>query len=321
MNITNKDVVQSYIFTTAKYNFDVTEKRILYRLVEIAQSDLKGKKLDDTYTIDKTLFDDRIITLPISSLLKDDNDKHHSRVKIALKKLRNKTFDYEDDKVWKTVGIIEKPIIIKYDAKVIIEINPIIWHAILNFAKGYRKYELETAMQFDSIYTMRFYELFSGQKRPISYTIDNLKIMFQVEDKYKLTANFINRVILPAQKELTAKAPYSFEFKPFKKGKKITSIKFYPVYIAKNRNVNAETKKKKKKISLSWNLDKMTIDYIKQNFLFTELEIKNNIETFKAANNKLDLLLELSILKSKIRDVKNIKGYVIGVLKKKLEEK
>ena len=39
-------------------------------------------------------------------------------------------------------------------------------------------------MKFESTYAMRFYELLSGQTKPIMYSIDNLKIMFQVEDKY-----------------------------------------------------------------------------------------------------------------------------------------
>ena len=36
----NKDVFQSYVLTTAKYDFSVYEKRIMYRLVEMAQKDV-----------------------------------------------------------------------------------------------------------------------------------------------------------------------------------------------------------------------------------------------------------------------------------------
>ena len=320
MKISNKDVVQSYILTTAKYDFDVYEKRILYRLVEMAQKDLNGKKLDANYKIDKTLFDDRIVTMPISAFLKDESDKHYTRIKTALRKLRNKTFVYEDEKSWELIGIIEKPKIDKYSTSVEFEIQPMIWKAILSFAKGFRKYELKTAMQFDSVYAMRFYELFSGQKSPISYSIDNLKIMFNVEGKYKLVANFINRVIIPAKKELDEKAPYSFEYKLLKTGRKITSIKFYPVYISENRDEDLERKELQKKVSLNWDLDKMTIDYLKQNFHFTTAEIKSNIDIFKAADKELDLLIELSKLKLKLKDVRNIKGYVIGTLKKILTE-
>ena len=40
--ISNKDVLQSYIMTTAKYDFSVYEKRIIYRLVELAQCEVQG---------------------------------------------------------------------------------------------------------------------------------------------------------------------------------------------------------------------------------------------------------------------------------------
>ena len=53
MLINNKDLIQSYILTTARYEYTVYGKRILYRLVEMAQSDLEGKKLNVGYTINK----------------------------------------------------------------------------------------------------------------------------------------------------------------------------------------------------------------------------------------------------------------------------
>ena len=43
----NKDVIQSYVFTMAKYDFSVYEKRIIYRLVELAQCELQGGKMKD----------------------------------------------------------------------------------------------------------------------------------------------------------------------------------------------------------------------------------------------------------------------------------
>ena len=36
----SRQVVQSYIFTTALYDFNVYEKRVLYNLVKLAQSQI-----------------------------------------------------------------------------------------------------------------------------------------------------------------------------------------------------------------------------------------------------------------------------------------
>ncbi|MCS2911952.1 hypothetical protein NXX21_25100 [Bacteroides thetaiotaomicron] len=45
VTVVNKDQIQSYIMTTAKYDFSVYEKRILYRIVEMAQGELQGVKV------------------------------------------------------------------------------------------------------------------------------------------------------------------------------------------------------------------------------------------------------------------------------------
>lgn len=50
---TNKDLIQSYILTTAEYDFSVQEKRILYRIVELNQHLIEGKKLNKSYNIEQ----------------------------------------------------------------------------------------------------------------------------------------------------------------------------------------------------------------------------------------------------------------------------
>lgn len=322
MKISNKDVIQSYILTTAKYDFNVYEKRVMYRLVEIAQADLEGKKLLPGYRIDKTLFEDRIVTLPIKAFLNGEKDKNHKLVKEALTELRNKTIEFETEERWELIGLIEKPKIEKYHDTVELEVNPRIWNAILSFAKGFRKYELKTAMSFETVYAMRFYELFSGQKTPIVYTIENLKIMFGLENKYKKINDFVKRVIIPAKNELDKKAPYSFEYKPLKHGRKIGSIKFYPYEIPANRDESLENNDLQKQVDLSWDLDKIIIDYLKQNFGFSKDEIKRNLDLFKLAENKLDLLSELSLLRRKALEAnKGPRAYIVGALKRILKDK
>lgn len=177
-------------------------------------------------------------------------------------------------------------------------------------------------MQFESVYAMRFYELLSGQTKPITYSIDNLKIMFQIQDKYKLTADFFRYVIEPAKKELDKSSPYSFEYKPVKTGRKITAIKFYPVYQPQNRDMRIEAKKLKKNTSLRWDLDIMIINYLKENYIFSEDEIQNNRELFVSAQNSstFDLLYFLSEQKVNARNKANPKGWIINAIKKQLAQ-
>lgn len=322
MKVTNKDLIQSYILTTAKYDYSVYEKRILYRIIELMQEYTKGKTLNSRYSISKTMFDDIDVVMPASAFLKDEKDQNYTRTKNALLSLNRKVIQYEDRESWGAFNLIERPVIHKIGDNISFRISPTIAKAFLDFSKGFSKYELETAMSFKSEYSMRFYELLSGQKKPIIYTIENLKIMFKVEDKYKKVNDFFKKVIEPAKKELDEKSPYSFEYKPIKLGRKITSIKFYPVYQPQNRDMKIEAKKLQKNTSLRWDLDRLTINYLIENYIFTEEEIQNNRQLFVEAQNSegFDLLYFLSEQKRNASTKKNPKGWIINAIKKQLEE-
>lgn len=318
--LTNKELVQSYVVTTAKYDFTIDEKRILYRIIECLQANVEGLKLKYKYSIQQDLLGDYEFTIPVRALLKDENSKNYEPVKKALISLRNKSFEYEDDKMWTVYGIIEKPIINKYDTEVKITVTPLLMDAFMNFAKGYRKYELKVAMNFRSVYSMRFYELLSGETRPLTRTIKWIKEWLKIENKYKRVDRFIAQVIDVAQKELKENAPYWFEYKINKQGRKYHSITFIPVYNPDKRDETLERVELQKQVSLQWELPREVIKYLKLNFSFTDKEIRNNIDVFKGYNVTGDMILKLSYLKKYCRDKKNPKGYVIGALSNELKE-
>ena len=323
MKINNKDVIQSYILTAARYDFGVYEKRIIYRLVEMCQCALEGQKLTANFSINNLLFDDlKEVEMPISAFLKDEKDENYIRAKKALFDLNSKVINYEDGEVWKPIRIIEMPKLYKKGFVRFI-LQKEIYDAVLNFSKGWRRFELKTAMEFDTVYAMRFYELLSGKREPITYKVEDLKIMFNVEKKYKLTADFMRYVVDKAKLELDKKAPFSFNYSPVKEfgSKKIISIKFYPYEIAQNRDETLEHKQLQKKVSLRWDIDKIYVDYLKQNYLFTNQEIKNNIDTFKDAAQKLDLLVFLSKKKRQAESKPNPKGWIINAIKKEMTAK
>lgn len=318
--IKNKDVIQSYIMSTAKYDYSVYEKRILYRLVEMAQTLLEGKTLNKGFSIEKTLFDDRVITMPITAFLVDEKDQNHARVKEALMRLRNKTFEYDDGTTWKLIGVIEKP---RFDVSGLakFELQTEVFEAILNFSKGYRKYELKTAMTLTSEYSMRFYELLSNQKTPLSYSINQLKEMFQLENKYKQVNDFTKRVIDTAKAELDAKSPYSFTYESIKYGRKITGFTFFPVYQPEHRDQELEKAELQKQISPAWDLIQPVRQYLKHQFEFTTAEIKQHIELFKQAQNELeDIMLFMSKVKARANRAGNPKGYLINAMRKELKQ-
>lgn len=61
-------------------------------------------------------------------------------------------------------------------------------------------------MSFKSQFSMRFYELLSNQKTPLIYSIEQLKEMFCVADKYERINDFIRYVVDAAKKSLMKSA-------------------------------------------------------------------------------------------------------------------
>jgi len=318
MKVTNQELIQSYILTTAKYDFSVYEKRIMYKLVQIAQSDLQGKKLNRHYIIGENLFKDKIIQIKVKELV---DDKNHARVKKALQSLLEKVIEYQDERYWTAFTLIQSPILDKYGDTIEFSVNPIMWNVILKIAdKGFSKYYLDVAMKFNSVYAMRFYELFSNNLNPLIFSIDELKSRFGITEKYKnKPTNFIKRVIKKAKEELDEKSPYSFDFVPLKSGKKITAIKFLPYRIPENESPDIEKEKLSRKVSVNFDVPIQISHYMINNFGFDYKGLQSNKKLLKTAYLEFDDLLNwLAQIKPKALQARNPQAYVIGAMRKYL---
>lgn len=187
-NLPNKAVFQSYIWTCAKYDFSPYEKRIIYRLIEFAQRWLEGIKIKDHMHKIEPSDCGVNITMPVASILRDEDDHNYAKAKAAFTSLSKKGAEYEDDKIWFYTAIIEHPKIEKGTGIATFHVYDPIWRAALDFTKGFKKYELITAMKFKSVYAMRFYELMSGQTQPLFVSLegsDGLRERFCLTRKYE----------------------------------------------------------------------------------------------------------------------------------------
>lgn len=317
-----KDVFQSYILTTAKYDFSIYEKRILYRLVETAQSELQGLVLrNNMQKIETSAWGDKHITMPVTDILCGAEDTNYAKAKNAFQSLAEKRLEYEDDKIWLYTGIINSPKIVKGSGLVEFTVADAIWGCILNFTQGYRKFELITAMQFRSVYSMRMYELVSGQRTPLVCSVDELRERFGLLDRYKLTTNFRLRVLDPSKKELDSCSPYTFDYEEIKHGKKVVAYRITPIEQPQFRNQELEHKSLEAQVSGIFIIRKDVYDYLRYNMNFDSREINANKKLFEDAMRVIpDILGALSLLKGKSREAKNPKGYIINALKGKVSD-
>ena len=316
----SREVVQSYIATTAMYNFSVYEKRVLYNLVKLAQSQIQGVRLaENLYRIEHLYKDFIRIELPISDFLVDTEDKHHSRVKEALQSLHRKTFSYRDAEVWECFSIIANPKIELRSSKVSFIVNSKVWDVLLDFSKGFSRYDLEVAFSLESPYSMRFYEMLCGQEGPITFSIGDLRKEFMLEDKYPVTKDFIRRVVESARSELDRKSPLTFTYRPLKEGRKFTRIMFVPVRQPGKEAPDTFFRTAVRKYGGSVALTGDEYRRLRE-IGFTDQGIDNNLQLFLECRKALDFQYELALIHGQSRTKKNPCGWCIRTLRGKLAD-
>ena len=146
--------------------------------------------------------------------------------------------------------------------------------------------------------------------------------MFQISNKYKLTADFIKRIIEPAKKELDEKSPYTFHYNTIKTGRKITGIRFIPIHQPQFEDPELKKKRLNKQISNRWYISKNIEDYLIHNFDFTKKELNNNLNLFEGLYNKLteEEIIDLSPDQEYKSIYKNNIQHVLNILNEKLQD-
>lgn len=229
----NKPVVfQSWQLTKVKYKFNKTEKNIFLKIIEIAQKHLNKENLGKKCTFEMTQkFGKEYpqITFPIRDLLKNSNN--YKYVCDSLDSLGGKSFGMPASTDWdfQKCFLFSKVSASENKGIAMVELTPAFWEAFLN-TETYKSIDPHLEYKFDSVYTMRMYELLVGNKKPITYKIANLIDMFCLE---KYTASqFITYVIQIAQKEMKEmdECPFFFEYEVTKEGRKFDKLTFTLVY-------------------------------------------------------------------------------------------
>ena len=191
-----KEVVESYVFSTARRDVGIHGERLLLRLVEIAQSQIAGLDFKSGRDIGKVRVSDwgeAEVTIPVKDILAGESDKNYERAKLAVKDLMTRVLEYEDDNVYQAAHILNNVDLNKVSGSMVITVNKQIWSAMLDFSKGFRKYDLYLAMKLKSRYSIKMYKLISKQTDPITYTIDFLRKEWGLENKYKKVDDFIQQ--------------------------------------------------------------------------------------------------------------------------------
>lgn len=100
---------------------------------------------------------------------------------------------------------------------------------LLQLQTQFLMYDIKNILRLQSSFSIRIYELLKQYERigKRKFTIEELKEILDISDKYPLYANFKQRVIIKAQEDLSEFTDIRFTFEEEKKGKAVYAINFF----------------------------------------------------------------------------------------------
>ncbi|MDM1523839.1 replication initiation protein [Empedobacter sp. 225-1] len=322
----NKNILQSHIFTTSRYQFDVIEKRIMYEVINGMQG---MHHANEEPTPEGKIYDNVIIKSTgdgnFRMKLRLDNKKYNStKIKNSARALMQKTIEWESDggKVIHLRNFIHTVDITTSTGTTTLDftMNNEIFHLMFDFSKGFRKYDYIVAQSLTSQYSMRLYELISNTEKTLTYSVERLRQVLSCEDKYVgNTGNLIKKVLVPAQTELYNFAPFCFDYHLMKQPNgKITHVKITPL---KNKNVPDVAKDNEiaRKTSLQWSIGEELRLFLQNKYGFTDTELKTHTTLLNDLRKLVPedyIINEISDSGRAIADAETAKGYIIGILKR-----
>ncbi len=328
----NKDLIESYKLTTVRDRIGIYGQRLILRLVEFATAegatqglDFKSGKDIRQVEVTEDLFYKRV-TMPLAYITGDSDNR--SKPRASIKALMQEVIEAEDeDGDWFAFPFLSFAQV--KNGELTVEVRKELWQVFMDFRKGFRRYELQAALQLKSTYSLRLYKLMSEQgTKQLDFQLDELKRMLGVRDKYPRPRDFFVKVLEPAKEELDRVAPWSFTYTPLTSRKQaggraaIVGVRFFPKYQPAHRDPDLEGNRLRQRFSgaLAPSLNQAQRNMLIHKFGFTQKGLLNNRELFEAALQHIDLttfLLELAPRVSTLRP-KNPTGYVINAIRMEL---
>ncbi|MEK7203207.1 MAG: RepB family plasmid replication initiator protein, partial [Patescibacteria group bacterium] len=201
----------------ARYSFSLAETRLVLKLLSLINI---NDEIFKRYKIEVKDFDD---------ITKHKGLSEYERVKQTIEDLQKKLIHIPLEDGFLQTAWIASAKYFEHESMVRVEISEELRPYLLQLKEHFTWYELEQLLSLSSAHSFRIYELLKQYQNigVREFEMEELKEILNVKDKYKLYNDFRRRVILQAQKELEQHTDIRFDFKPLKKRKKVTHLKFF----------------------------------------------------------------------------------------------
>ncbi|WP_317347485.1 replication initiation protein [Blautia argi] len=329
-NSQSKEIRQSNYFTTAKYDYTLQEKLILYRIAEKAFEYREANKEWFEQNEGKYIVKEHVsFRLPITHFMTKEQQSYgggncYDDVVAAFKSLTSKRIEFQTKNAFSFGALLNSADREPGEGTIYFTVHKFVWQSALDFTKGFTKFDLFVAMGLKSAYSMRFYEIATRWKdtKIWQVSVEEFREIFGCKNKYPALTDMKRYIIDNAKEELDKSAPWSFTYEQYKPSRKVLSFTFY--FHKTNKNIENERKELLSKYPQAV-INPEIKDWFKHKMNFNQTQIRSNVKLIEELQRifQQDTISELEetfqyISKQGFRPQENV-GWFIQNLKKKVE--
>ncbi len=324
-----KLVRKSNQLVEARYKFDIWETRVFTKMLTMIDKNDKDFKNYRIYMTD--LIKELGLEKSKSSyeMLKQSGHK-------LMRKIIKVVVNTEED------GLMEltTPIVVgmknpldasSQEAKFIdISFHPDMKPMLLSLKSQFTTYDARNILKLPSTYSIRIYELLKQYEKigTRKFDLEELKQIIGVveemdengkktlKDSYPLFGNFKQRVLLKAKKDLKKYTDISFEFEPFKRGRKVAGLKFFIYPNNPERKAKGPTIKSSKIDTIANEQDTFLELYAKVSQWIGKEAFQKLFSEYPEAQVRRAITYTLNRLK-KGDVIQNVAGHIVAMTKEK----
>ncbi|WP_052600107.1 replication initiation protein [Aureispira sp. CCB-QB1] len=238
----NKLIKKANELVESRYKFDIWETRVFAKMITLINKDDEDFKTYRIYI--KEIQDDFQLS---------KNKDAYKRLKDGARRLMRRivkiTYNTDEgEKVLETPVIIGLETLVAGKSFIDVSFHPNMKPFLLQLKSQFLMYDIRNILKISSVHSVRIYELLKQYEKIgfRTFLVEELKDILQVSEKYPLYANFKQRIIKKAQKDLEKYTDISFTYEEIKKVRSVEKIKFFI-----HKNIDKESSSTKQETSLA----------------------------------------------------------------------
>lgn len=226
---TVKLIKKSNDLVEGRYRFDIWETRVFTKMLTMIKPDDEDFKEYRIYL--KDVVKDFGLSHKNSYQMLKDGAKGLTKKEIKI--IRDTPEGLKEFQTHIAVGVDS---FVRDGNYIDISFHPKMKPFLLQLQNQYLMYDIRNVLNIQSSFSVRIYELLKQYERigKRRFSINELKEMLDITDKYPLYANFKQRVIQKAQQDLQESTDIRFTFEEIKIGKQVAELIFF---IFKNNDI------------------------------------------------------------------------------------